>query len=147
MKLSTRARYGTRALLDLALHSDQAPVKLKNIARRQNISLHYLEHIITPLIGADIIKSQRGAGGGLWLGRPAGEIRLSEVVGLLEGSMAPVECISSPEVCNRSDWCATRDIWAELKQAIDGVLESITLEDLAERQKTKERATEGMYHI
>ncbi len=147
MKLSTRGRYGTRALLELALHQGEGPVLLRDIARRQQISLPYLEHLITPLIAAGIVRSTRGARGGVLLARPSEEIRLSEIIQLLEGSIAPSECVNNPEVCMRSGFCATRDIWSELKKAINGVLESTTLRDLVERQKRKEQPEEAMYYI
>ncbi len=147
MKLSTRGRYGTMALLDLALHWGNEPVPLKDVARRQDISLHYLEHLIAPLISAGIVGSTRGARGGVQLVRAPHEVKLSEVIQLLEGSTAPVECLNNPESCSRYDICVTRDIWDELKKAIDGVLESTTLQDLVERQKKKEQSTEAMYYI
>ena len=147
MKLSARARYGTRALLDLALHWSKKPVQLKGIALRQDIPLHYLEHLIAPLVGAGIVRSSRGARGGMRLARPPQEIKLSEVIQLLEGSTSPVECINNPESCPRYDLCVTRDIWAEMKRAIDGVLESTTLQNLVERQKKKEQPAKAMYHI
>ena len=147
MKLSTRGQYGTRALLELALHRGERPVLLRDIAQRQQISLQYLEHLISPLIAGGIVRSTRGARGGVSLARTPEEIRLSEVVRLLEGSIAPVECVDNPEACNRSELCVTRDIWGEMKQAIDGVLESTTLKDLVERQKKKKRPEVEMYYI
>ena len=147
MKLTTRGRYGTMALLDLALHCGKEPVPLKEIARRQSISLPYLEHLIAPLIGAGIVGSTRGARGGMQLVRPPMEVKLSEVIPLLEGSIDPVECLNNPECCSRYDLCVTRDVWAEMKKAMDGVLESTTLQDLVERQKKKEQSTEAMYYI
>ena len=147
MKLSTRGQYGTRALLDIALHGGNGPVLLKDIARREQISLQYLGHLITPLIAAGIVRSVRGARGGLWLAKPSQEIKLSEVLQLLEGSLAPVECINNPETCSRSNLCVTRDVWAEMKRAMDGVLESTTLQDLVERQRKKEPPKEAMYYI
>lgn len=147
MKLSTRGRYGTRALLDLALHQGQGRILLKDIAQRQQISLRYLEHLIAPLIAGGMVRSTRGAKGGVLLSRPAENIKLSEVVQLLEGSVAPVACINNPGVCDRSGSCATRDIWGEMKQAIDEVLESTTLQDLVERQKRKEQPEAAMYYI
>jgi Rrf2 family protein len=138
LKLSTRARYGTRALLDLAQHEGEKPVQLKDIAGRQNISLHYLEHIIAPLVGAGIIRSTRGARGGLQLTRNPNDVKLSEVIQLLEGTTAPVDCIENPESCKRADLCATRDIWCEVKRVIDAMLDSVTLQDLVEKQKRKE---------
>ena len=147
MKLSTRARYGTRALLDLALHQGERPVILKDIAQRQQVSLRYLEHIIGSLIAAGIIRSTRGARGGVSLARPPEEIKLSEVVQVLEGSITPAECVDNPGICDRSDLCVTRDIWDELKKAMNGLLESITLQDLLGRQKSKERPRKVMYYI
>ncbi|MBM3118189.1 MAG: Rrf2 family transcriptional regulator [Chloroflexi bacterium] len=147
MKLSTRGRYGTRVLLDLALRWGEGPVQLKDIARNQQVSVMYLEHLIRPLLAAGIVKSMRGARGGIWLVKPPQEIRLSEVIGLLEGSTDPVGCLDDPGICSRTDSCVTRDIWAELKKAMDGVLESTTLQDLVERQKRKEPPDEKMYYI
>jgi len=135
MKLSTRGRYGTRALLELALHWGEGPVLLRNIAQRQQISTQYLEHLITPLIAGGLVRSTRGAKGGVSLAKPPEEIKLSEAIQLLEGSMAPVDCVNNPEICIRSELCVTREIWGEIKGAINGVLESVTLRDLVERQK------------
>jgi len=148
MKLSTRGRYGTRALLDLALHQTEGrPIPLKEIAQRQEISPQYLEHLITPLIAARIVKSSRGPRGGVQLAKPPREIELIEVIEILEGSIVPVDCIDSLEVCPRSKLCATRDIWVELKEAIDKVLKSTTLQDLVERHKKKEQSKEPTYYI
>jgi Rrf2 family cysteine metabolism transcriptional repressor len=137
MKLSTRARYGTRALLDLAIHNDRGPVLLKDIAERQEISLTYLEHLIAPLIAAGIVKSTRGPRGGIRLARPPRDISLIEVVRIFEGSTAPVECVDCPEVCHRAGSCATRDVWSELEKAVNTVLETTSLQDLMERQEKK----------
>jgi len=147
MKLSTKGRYGTRALLDLALHRGEGPILLRDIAQRQQISLRYLEHLITPLIAGGIVRSARGAGGGVLLARLPEEIRLSEVIQLLEGSIAPVECVNNPGICSRSKLCVTRDIWGELKKVMNGVLESTTLQDLIERHRKKEQPESAMYHI
>ena len=147
MKLSTRGQYGTRALLDLALHNGEGPVILRDIAQRQQISLPYLEHLIAPLIAAGIIRSTRGARGGISLVKSPEKIKLSEVIQLLEGSIAPVECVNNPGICSRSAFCVTRDVWGELEKAMSGVLETITLQDLVERHKGKEQPTEAMYYI
>ena len=147
MKLSTRGRYATRALLDLALHQAEEPVLIKDIARRQQISQRYLEHLITSLISGGILRSTRGAKGGISLARPPEQIKMGEVIQLLEGSVAPVECVIKPEVCDRSKACVTRDIWCELKDAIDGVLNSTTFQDLVERQKHLDKSREEMYYI
>jgi Rrf2 family cysteine metabolism transcriptional repressor len=147
MKLSTRARYGTRALLDIALNGQDRPILLRDIARRQEISIMYLEHLITPLISAGILRSTRGAKGGVWLAKPPREIKLSEIMQVLEGSLAPVQCVDDPKYCRRSVSCVTREVWSEMKEAMNSVLEGTTLQDLAERQKAKEPAADGMYYI
>jgi len=147
MKLSTRGRYATRALLDIALHQGERPVLLKDIAQRQQISPLYLERLVAPLIAGGIVRSTRGARGGVSLAKPPEEIRLSQVIQLVEGSIAPVECVNNPGICARSKSCAARDVWGELKKAMDRVLEGITLQDLVERQKRKEPSKELMYYI
>jgi len=147
MKLSTRGRYGARALLDIALHQGDEPIPLKDVALRQQISLRYLNHLITPLVAAGILRSARGTGGGVRLAKRPDEIKLSEVMQLLEGSIALVDCVDDPDMCTRSGICAARDLWEELKQAMSGILESMTLQDLVERQKAKEPCEEVMYQM
>lgn len=147
MKLSTRTRYGTRALLELALRNGEGPVFLKDIARQQQISLAYLEQLIAPLIAGGLIRSTKGPKGGVSLARSPEEIKLSEVTRLLEGSVAPVECVNHPEVCSRSEFCVTRDVWSQLKEVIEGVLESTTLQDLVEKHRRKDRTEPAMYYI
>jgi Rrf2 family cysteine metabolism transcriptional repressor len=147
MKLSTRGQYATRALIDLALHQNEVPIMLKDVSRRQQISQRYLEHLITPLIAAGIIVSTRGPKGGVALAKPPEEIRLDEVIQLLEGTIAPVECVSNPDACMRSQSCATREVWDELKRTMIEFLRSVSIRDLMERQREKENSTEIMYYI
>jgi Rrf2 family cysteine metabolism transcriptional repressor len=147
MKLSTRGRYGLRALLDLAVHQGEGLVLLKDIARRQEVSLPYLEHLIAPLIAAGLVKSTRGARGGVLLLKPPADIRLSEVVQVLEGPIAPVDCVNNPALCHRSAFCVTRDIWVELKEAMSQVLDSTTLQDLVERQRQKGQVETELHRI
>ena len=147
MKVSTKGRYGTRLLLDLAMHLDEERVLLRDIASRQDISLLYLERLIAPLVAGGIVRTTRGPKGGISLAKPPEQIKLSEVIQLLEGSTAPVECVNNPVVCNRSGICATRDIWGELKRQTDSMLESITIHDLIDRQKQKIKAEKPMYFI
>jgi len=130
MKLSTRTRYGLRALLDIAAHSDAAPVQLKEIARRQEVSLSYLEHIVGPLMTGGILRSTRGMYGGVSLLKEPREILLWDVVNLLEGTVAAVDCVPHPHICKRADTCATRRLWSELTKAMHDVLASRTLADL-----------------
>jgi len=147
MKLSTKGRYGTRALLDLALHGGKEPVLLKDVAQREEIPLNYLEHLIRPLIAAGMVRSIRGPKGGVLLNKSPEEIKLSEVIQLIEGSIAPVECVTNPEICSRSQSCVTRDIWSEMKEAMDVVLESTTLQNLVERHRKKQQPEPAMYYI
>ena len=147
MKLSTRARYGTRALLELALRQKEGLIQLKEIAKQQQISLSYLEQLISPLIAGGVIRSIKGPKGGIYLSKAPEDIKLSEVIRLLEGSMAPVECVNDPGVCERSSFCVTRDIWGELKMAMEEVLETTTLQGLVERHRKKWQPEPTMYYI
>jgi Rrf2 family iron-sulfur cluster assembly transcriptional regulator len=138
MKLSTRSRYGTRLLLDMAQHYNQGPIQLGDIAKRQEISLKYLEQIIIPLKKAHFIKTVRGPKGGHILARPPDEITVAEVVALLEEGVSLVECTERAEVCRRADTCPTRLIWKEASQAMINTLKSITLADLVEKARAAE---------
>jgi len=135
MKLSTRSRYGTRLLLDMAQHYDQGPIQLGDIAKRQDISVKYLEQIIIPLKKANYVLSVRGPKGGHFLAKPPEDITLGEIVALLEAGPSLVECIEHAEVCQRSATCPTRPIWKEAAQAMFDKLDAITLADLAERAR------------
>ncbi len=137
MRLSTKGRYGTRAMLDLALHFGKDPVLLRDIAARQEVSEKYLEHSMSALRKIGLVRSIRGARGGYVLARSPSKIKLSEIMEVLEGSMAPVECVDDAQVCHRADLCVTREIWAKMKKAVDEILESTTLEDLAQRHREK----------
>jgi Rrf2 family transcriptional regulator, cysteine metabolism repressor len=147
MKISTKGRYATRALLDIAQHQSKTPVLMKDISARQGISLRYLEQIMSPLISAKLVKSVRGPKGGVMLARPAHKVRVFDIVEVLEGPIVPVECVSDPSVCSRAPSCATRDVWSDLARAMSGVLTGITLQDLVERQKDKEPGTQMIYDI
>jgi Rrf2 family cysteine metabolism transcriptional repressor len=138
MKVSTRGRYGIRALMELAHHYGKGPVLLKEVAKKQDISLQYLERLMAPLAAGRLIDSTRGSKGGVWLARPPEDIRLSEVVEAMEGSIAPVDCVLNPILCDRAGWCASRDVWTEVQYAIYNVLNGITLADLVKRQEKKE---------
>ncbi len=147
MKLSTRTRYGVRALVDLALHDNKGPVQVKDIAEREEISEKYLEHLMSILKGAGFVRSVRGARGGYLMAKPTADVNLYEVVNVLEGSLAPAECVTDAEVCHRSSFCVTRDVWGEIQDVINNVLKSITLEDLCQREKEKKHPGAGMYYI
>ena len=147
MKLSTKGRYATRAMLDLALHSGEGPILIKAISKRQEISELYLKQLFIPLKVAGLVRAIRGARGGSILARPPSQIKLIEIIQIMEGSTAPVECVDDSGICSRSDLCITRGVWAEIKEAMDKVLESTTLQDLVERQKGEEQAKAVTYQI
>ncbi len=147
MKLSTRGSYGTRAMLELALHADEGPMQLKEIARNQAVSERYLEQLVIALKVAGLVKSTRGAKGGFVLARHPSEIKLSDVVQVLEGSLAPMACIDEPGVCDRALNCVTRDLWTEMKVAMVGVLENTTLQDLVQRHRDKAQKPLSSYSI
>ncbi|MDY6892279.1 MAG: Rrf2 family transcriptional regulator [Chloroflexota bacterium] len=138
MKLSTKGRYATRAMLDLAQHYTEGPILVKEISKRKNISERYLEQILISLKTAGLVRGIRGARGGFVLIKSPSEINLSEIITAVEGSTALVDCVDDASLCPQSDQCVTREVWSEVKRATDEVLESISLQELVERQKMKE---------
>jgi len=135
MQLSTKARYAARAMVELAKRSGQGPVKLKDIAANQDISLKYLEQVMFPLRVGGYVRTQKGSRGGYILVKAPEKITLLEIVQCVEGSITPVNCADDAELCNRSEKCATRGAWVGLKDAIYNELSGITLAELAEKQK------------
>ena len=127
MKLSTRSRYGTRMMLDLAQHYDEGPVQIRNVSKRENISVKYLEQLIIPLKKANFIKSVRGPKGGHMLAKPPEAITVGEIVRLLEGGINLSSCIENPEICDRTSDCLTRGLWEEATKAMYEKLNSATL--------------------
>jgi len=147
MKLSSRVRYGTRAMLDLALAYGTGPVFLKDIARRQQISLKYLDRIFSSLRVARLVRGLRGKHGGYVLALPPQEISVSQIVEALDGPLELVECLSNRSFCRRVNFCVTHDIWSQLGRAMQTLLRSTTLEDLIIRQKKKKRSADPMNYI
>ncbi len=133
MKFSTRARYGMRAMLDLAVNGQDDLVLLKDIAERQGISKRYLEHMMTLLRNNGLVVAERGASGGYRLAREPSQIQLDEVFEALEGKLAPVECVRDAASCERSDDCVVRLLWCDVTTAMRDVLASRTLEDLRQQ--------------
>ena len=134
MRFSTKTRYGTRAMVELATHYGKGLIPLKNIAGKQEIPFPYLKHIISPLSNAGLIRSERGNQGGIALTKKPDEIKLNLIIRVLEGSMAPVGCVDDRTYCQRYDKCNTRWIWSDVCHAIDNALAAITLQDLVDRQ-------------
>jgi Rrf2 family protein len=146
MKISTRARYGTRLMLALGVNYGQRPVFLKEIAKAEEISEKYLSQIIMPLKAAGLVNSFRGAHGGYVLSRAPAQISLKDIVGVLEGDFNLVGCVGNPSECSRVSICVTRDLWSKLGRQISEMLKTVTLEDLVKRFKEK-RQTSLMYAI
>ncbi|OAG28642.1 RrF2 family transcriptional regulator [Thermodesulfatator autotrophicus] len=141
MKITTRSRYGTRMMIELAKHYRQGPLQIGEISKRQNLSVKYLEQLIIPLKKAGLIKSVRGPKGGHILARPPEEITVWDVVSVLEGIEALTPCIVKPELCEQSDTCPTRDVWVLLTKTIENCLKSITLADLLKKMEEGEEPT------
>ena len=134
MKLSTRSRYGLRAMVELALQYDQnEPVPLLQIAEKQLISEGYLEQMMTSLRRSGLVRSVRGAHGGYLLSRDPSRITAGEIVRCLEGALGPTDCVSEEDdqdICAKSASCVTRVLWEKVREAMASVLDSTTLEDL-----------------
>lgn len=135
MKLSTKGRYGLKAILDLAIHSSDGQVALKSIAERQGLSENYLEQLFASLKKAKLIQSVRGSQGGYLLGRSPEKISVGDILRALEGSMAPTECVeencTSTGCCN-TDGCVTRSVWEKIRDGINNVIDNITLKELVD---------------
>ena len=130
MKLTTKTRYGTRLVIDLAQHQYKGAVQMSEISLRQNISVKYLEQLIRPLKQADLVTSTRGPKGGHVLAKKPEEITLGEITRLFEGTAELVNCISDPEKCSMIDDCAVRTAWEKAGKALYDELDSITIADL-----------------
>lgn len=129
MKLSTKGKYGIKAIVDLALNQGETPVSIKSISQRQGISEYYLEQLFAPLRKAEIIRSIRGAQGGYIINRDLSEVTVLELMNILEGPVEISECVDG-ESCSNIDCCATRMVWKKLRDSIDSVMGSITIEDI-----------------
>jgi Rrf2 family protein len=139
IRLSTKGRYGTRLMLNLAHHfknGDEAII-LKNVSDDENISIRYLEQIIIPLKINKLVKSIRGAGGGYTLARPPAKIKLSEILEALEGACCLVECVEDEDYCNRAGECATHEVWKKASLMLKDYFTKMSLSDLMRLEKKK----------
>ena len=138
MKISTKGRYALRLMLDIAQHDTGEPVRLKDIAERQDISMKYLEQIVSALVKADFLISIRGPQGGYRLSKSPDKYTVGEILRLTEGSLSPVACLDQdPIECERSGDCATLPVWQGLYRVINEYLDGITLQDILDAQKEK----------
>ena len=137
MKISTRTRYGIRAILELAQNYKNGPLQLKIIAKRQDISVKYLEQIMTMLKSGDFIRSIRGPRGGYMLAKAPNQIKLSDIFDCLEGPITTVECVQDNDYCQRAADCVAKQLWETVHKAIKDILQSLTLQDLIDNIKDK----------
>ena len=148
MKISTRGRYALKIMLDLALNYSDDYVSLRGIAERQNVSAKYLEQIIAMLANAKLIKSTRGKSGGYMLSRHPSEYTVGEILRATEGSLAPISCVEdSPNKCTQSGCCPTLFFWEGLNRTINEYIDSTTLEDVVNEEKSfgeREKANENI---
>lgn len=138
MKLSTKFRYGARAILEIAKGTKEEPVKRKTISMNEDIPDSYLKNILISLKEAGLIKAIRGAGGGYILSRNASDINFLHILVALEGNLSLVDCLDDPGVCKRVNKCATREIWKKMTTAQEEILHNITIKELLENETTKE---------
>ncbi|HHV77257.1 MAG TPA: Rrf2 family transcriptional regulator [Syntrophothermus lipocalidus] len=149
MKMSTKGRYGLRAMLDMAIHQNEGPIAVHSIAERQGLSDRYLEQLMVPLKKAGLVKSVRGPQGGYVLAKEPKDITVGEIIRTLEGPIAPVDCVSEdyPEECERAEYCVTRLIWSKVRDSIAEVLDSFSLEDLVQESRRISTQNRYMYYI
>lgn len=148
MKISTKGRYGLRAMMDLATSGKNGvPVYLSDIAKRQAISEKYLEHIIGALHKAGLVKAIRGRKGGYLLNKLPDQITVNDILAVLEGPCNLVHCVTDVSVCPRTESCATRDIWMMLGKKIEEAMSNLTLASVVELQREKCEKSVPMYHI
>ena len=143
MKLSTKGRYGLRALIDLALYSENETVSIASISARQNISESYLEQLIAKLRKAGLVTSVRGAGGGYKLAKPESEISVGDILRALEGSLDAVKCpgLEEENSCDGSEFCVTKYVWQKINDSINRTVDEMKLDQLVEESRSmKEEA-------
>jgi Rrf2 family protein len=133
LKLSTRGRYGVRAMLELAIGYPKKPQALKNMAHSQSLSIKYLEQLLMPLKGAGLVKSVRGSKGGYLLALPPDQISLHDIVKVLEGPVAFVDCVDPDFCCDRREGCAVQQVWAGMSKLAADFLKGVTLADLIQK--------------
>ena len=143
MRMSTKAQYAVRAMVNLNLHSEGSPVSLRDISLRESISLTYLEQLFVKLRRGQIVKSVRGPGGGYLLARPGMEIQVDEIIDSVEESLVPVACMDQKHGCVCDDHCVTHNVWHGLGEKIRDFLASITLEELTQEARSKFNEAKG----
>lgn len=136
MKMTTRGRYGLRAMLELARCYGGPPILMSTLAERERISRKYLHALLASLKSAGLVESVRGAGGGFRLSKAPSRVHLSDILHAVEGPLSLVECVTRPSACNRARKCAARRVWQKLSIAIEKALGGVTLQELIETEAT-----------
>jgi Rrf2 family transcriptional regulator, cysteine metabolism repressor len=144
VRISTKGDYGVRALIELAHHFGEGPLQSAEIAARQGIPEPYLDQLLTTMRRAGLIRSVRGPQGGHALLRHPSEVRLTEVIEALEGSLSPIACLDNGD-CTKPGVCAQREVWERVRRATQEILDSVTINDLAQRER--ELAVGPRYYI
>lgn len=149
MRVSAKGDYATRAMQDLALHYEEGPIQIEEIARRQHLPSRYLEQILLSLKRAGFVESKRGMSGGYYLAKPPREITIGAIIRAMEGPIVPIFCVESGprEICIEEPHCSLRDIWADVRDAVAQIVDRTTLEDLCQRFRTKQERQRVSYQI
>ncbi|MDO5707729.1 MAG: Rrf2 family transcriptional regulator [Andreesenia angusta] len=147
MKLSTKGRYGLKAMFELALHYGEGPIPLKMIAENQDISEHYLEQLIAILKKNGLVNSIRGAQGGYLLSEQPSKIIVGDIIRSLEGDISLVSCVKDEKLCPSSKSCVTKLVWEKISTSINSVIDNITLQDMIDEHIRINSNGEYMYYI
>ena len=137
LKISTKGRYGLRSMIELANHYDKGPVLREVVAQNQNISKEYIHNIFTILRNAGLVLSVRGQHGGFILAKHPSKIHILEILEILEGPLAPVDCLKNKKICKRSSKCMTINFWSDLSKSVSDFLGSMTLEGFIKKYGKK----------
>lgn len=138
MRLSTKGEYASRAMLELSLHYEEKPLHIRDISRAQDIPQRFLEQILLQLKRVGYLRSRKGPDGGYRLSKPPGEITVAEVIRVMDGPLAPIDCVSviAHEVCPHEDSCGLKWLWKEVRDAVAEILERTTFGDLARKTRS-----------
>jgi len=141
MKLSTRGEYASRAILELSLHYKNGPLHIRDISTSQDIPARFLEQILLSLKRNGYLRSKKGPNGGYYLAKSPAEINVAEVIRVMDGPLAPIDCVSvtAHEFCPRENFCGLKWLWREVRDNIAEILENTTFKDLAERTKNAKK--------
>jgi Rrf2 family transcriptional regulator, cysteine metabolism repressor len=146
--ISTKGRYATRAMLELALRNHESTIQLNDIAKAQRISGKYLGRLMAVMVSAGLVRSRRGKNGGFTLAKPPSEISILDILCPLEGPIEPAPCLDHIGSCRESDDCVTREVWMKTKDTLTLVLQRITLEDLVKKYREERNPVNGLnYYI